>query len=260
VKWLAGSPLGSTGALVMCSARVFLADGDTYNMCVFLCVAPRCVRCTLGVALNVVSPFMRNCDVDICPGVMCCGAPHVEYIFTVLLLPTCVAPTHLVPCVGLSWSDVLLGPLPNVYLYAANNPSESIVAKRRGYGTIVSHNVPPYGRAGGCRGGSPGGGALQRRGGGLLAQGSGPLARLRHHCEPQRTTIRQGRWVTTGEQEGEMRAEAFEVFRGSASAQRNSQATWLRGCGTRHGRRFGQQYCPVGWDLCVNRELLTLSC
>ena len=49
---------------------------------------------------------------------------------------------------GLSWSDQLLGAMPNVYVYAANNPSESIVAKRRGYGTIVSHNVPPYGRAG----------------------------------------------------------------------------------------------------------------
>jgi magnesium chelatase subunit H len=49
---------------------------------------------------------------------------------------------------GFSWSDVLLGDLPNVYIYAANNPSESIIAKRRGYGTIVSHNVPPYGRAG----------------------------------------------------------------------------------------------------------------
>ncbi|CAI7886146.1 unnamed protein product [Closterium sp. NIES-53] len=49
---------------------------------------------------------------------------------------------------GLSWSDVLLGNLPNIYIYAANNPSESIVAKRRGYGTIVSYNVPPYGRAG----------------------------------------------------------------------------------------------------------------
>ena len=47
---------------------------------------------------------------------------------------------------GLSWSDVLLGDLPNVYVYACNNPSESILAKRRGYGTIVSHNVPPYGR------------------------------------------------------------------------------------------------------------------
>jgi magnesium chelatase subunit H len=40
------------------------------------------------------------------------------------------------------------GDLPNVYLYAANNPSESIIAKRRGYGTVVSYNVPPYGRAG----------------------------------------------------------------------------------------------------------------
>ena len=47
---------------------------------------------------------------------------------------------------GLSWADVLLGELPNVYVYAANNPSESIIAKRRGYATIVSHNVPPYGR------------------------------------------------------------------------------------------------------------------
>jgi magnesium chelatase subunit H len=47
-----------------------------------------------------------------------------------------------------SWSDELLGELPNIYVYAANNPSESILAKRRGYGTLVSYNVPPYGRAG----------------------------------------------------------------------------------------------------------------
>jgi len=47
-----------------------------------------------------------------------------------------------------SWSDELLGDLPNIYAYAANNPSESILAKRRGYGTLVSYNVPPYGRAG----------------------------------------------------------------------------------------------------------------
>ncbi len=49
---------------------------------------------------------------------------------------------------GYSWSDILLGNLPNLYIYAANNPSESILAKRRGYGLIISHNVPPYGRAG----------------------------------------------------------------------------------------------------------------
>jgi magnesium chelatase subunit H len=49
---------------------------------------------------------------------------------------------------GYSWSDVLLGNLPHLYVYAANNPSESILAKRRGYGVLISHNVPPYGRAG----------------------------------------------------------------------------------------------------------------
>lgn len=48
---------------------------------------------------------------------------------------------------GYSWSDILLGNLPNLYIYAANNPSESILAKRRGYGVLISHNVPPYGRA-----------------------------------------------------------------------------------------------------------------
>lgn len=47
---------------------------------------------------------------------------------------------------ALSWPDVLLGNLPNAYIYAANNPSESIVAKRRGFGTLVSYNVPPYGK------------------------------------------------------------------------------------------------------------------
>lgn len=49
---------------------------------------------------------------------------------------------------GYSWPDILLGDLPNLYIYAANNPSESILAKRRGYGVLISHNVPPYGRAG----------------------------------------------------------------------------------------------------------------
>lgn len=49
---------------------------------------------------------------------------------------------------GYSWPDILLGNVPNLYIYAANNPSESILAKRRGYGVLISHNVPPYGRAG----------------------------------------------------------------------------------------------------------------
>jgi len=48
---------------------------------------------------------------------------------------------------GYSWSDILLGNLPNLYIYAANNPSESIL-QSGGYGVLISHNVPPYGRAG----------------------------------------------------------------------------------------------------------------
>jgi magnesium chelatase subunit H len=47
-----------------------------------------------------------------------------------------------------SWPDTLLGNIPHLYIYAANNPSESMLAKRRGYGVLISHNVPPYGRAG----------------------------------------------------------------------------------------------------------------
>eukprot|EP00178_Gracilaria_changii_P019984 TRINITY_DN57_c1_g2_i1.p1 TRINITY_DN57_c1_g2~~TRINITY_DN57_c1_g2_i1.p1 ORF type:complete len:1335 (-),score=234.98 TRINITY_DN57_c1_g2_i1:2561-6565(-) len=46
-----------------------------------------------------------------------------------------------------NWSDIFVGNVPNLYIYAANNPSEGSLAKRRGYATIVSHNVPPYGRA-----------------------------------------------------------------------------------------------------------------
>lgn len=46
------------------------------------------------------------------------------------------------------WSDVLLGELPQFYIYPMNNPSEANIAKRRGYATIISHAIPPYARAG----------------------------------------------------------------------------------------------------------------
>jgi magnesium chelatase subunit H len=47
-----------------------------------------------------------------------------------------------------SFPDLLFRDLPNIYVYAQNNPSESTLAKRRAYATLVSHSVPPYGRAG----------------------------------------------------------------------------------------------------------------
>jgi len=50
------------------------------------------------------------------------------------------------------WPDRLIADLPNVYLYAANNPSESALAKRRIGATIVTYLTPPLGKAGLYRG------------------------------------------------------------------------------------------------------------
>jgi magnesium chelatase subunit H len=50
------------------------------------------------------------------------------------------------------WSDRLIGQIPNVYLYAANNPSEGTLAKRRSAATLVSYLTPPIAHAGLYRG------------------------------------------------------------------------------------------------------------
>lgn len=50
------------------------------------------------------------------------------------------------------WPDRLIGDLPNLYLYAANNPSEGAIAKRRSAATLVSYLTPAVTRAGLYRG------------------------------------------------------------------------------------------------------------
>ena len=50
------------------------------------------------------------------------------------------------------WPDRLIGELPNLYLYAANNPSEGAIAKRRAGATLVSYLTPPLAQAGLYRG------------------------------------------------------------------------------------------------------------
>jgi len=50
------------------------------------------------------------------------------------------------------WPDRLIGDLPNVYLYAANNPSEGTLAKRRSGATLVSYLTPSLAAAGLYRG------------------------------------------------------------------------------------------------------------
>jgi magnesium chelatase subunit H len=46
------------------------------------------------------------------------------------------------------WPDRLIGGLPNIYLYAANNPSEASLAKRRSNAITVTHLTPPLAQAG----------------------------------------------------------------------------------------------------------------
>ncbi len=50
------------------------------------------------------------------------------------------------------WPDRLIGDLPNIYLYAANNPSEGTIAKRRSAATLVSYMTSPLAQAGLYRG------------------------------------------------------------------------------------------------------------
>jgi magnesium chelatase subunit H len=50
------------------------------------------------------------------------------------------------------WPDRLIGDLPNVYLYASNNPSEGALARRRSAATLVSYLTPPVTQAGLYRG------------------------------------------------------------------------------------------------------------
>lgn len=50
------------------------------------------------------------------------------------------------------WPDRLIGNMPNLYLYAANNPSEGLIAKRRSAATLLSYLTPPITEAGLYRG------------------------------------------------------------------------------------------------------------
>ena len=49
---------------------------------------------------------------------------------------------------GDCWPERLIGNLPNFYLYAANNPSEGTIAKRRSAATLISYLTPAVTRAG----------------------------------------------------------------------------------------------------------------
>ena len=46
------------------------------------------------------------------------------------------------------WPDRLIGEMPNIYLYASNNPSEASLAKRRSNAVIITHLTPPLASSG----------------------------------------------------------------------------------------------------------------
>jgi len=46
------------------------------------------------------------------------------------------------------WPDRLIGDMPNVYLYASNNPSEATLAKRRSGAVTITHLTPPLASSG----------------------------------------------------------------------------------------------------------------
>ena len=49
---------------------------------------------------------------------------------------------------GACYPDSLIGSIPNLYYYAANNPSEATIAKRRSYAETISYLTPPAENAG----------------------------------------------------------------------------------------------------------------
>lgn len=49
---------------------------------------------------------------------------------------------------GACYPDSLIGSIPNLYYYAANNPSEATIAKRRSYANTISYLTPPAENAG----------------------------------------------------------------------------------------------------------------
>ncbi len=53
---------------------------------------------------------------------------------------------------GACWPDRMIGDMPNLYVYASNNPSEGTIAKRRMGATLISYLTPPVANAGLYRG------------------------------------------------------------------------------------------------------------
>ncbi|MBI1250410.1 MAG: magnesium chelatase subunit H [Alphaproteobacteria bacterium] len=101
---------------------------------------------------------------------------------------------------GADWPDRLIGDAPNVYLYAANNPTEGMIAKRRSAATLITYLTPPLAKAG-------------------LYQGLQDLKALIARWDRDRSdeTLRD-----------QICARAQEINLSAAAAQHNDGDAWIR--------------------------------
>ena len=80
------------------------------------------------------------------------GRSHITCPATFSCNPGHDPALHICPMqVGMSdicYPDSLIGSIPNLYYYAANNPSEATIAKRRSYANTISYLTPPAENAG----------------------------------------------------------------------------------------------------------------
>ncbi|MEO0617970.1 MAG: magnesium chelatase subunit H [Pseudomonadota bacterium] len=113
------------------------------------------------------------------------------------------------------WPDRLIGDLPNIYLYAANNPSEGTIAKRRGAATLVSYMTPPLATAGLYKGLGELKHSLERWRG-LAPDDAGERARLSDLIVEQARAVDL---VPSGDDQPALSDDALTDWIGSLSAQ-----------------------------------------
>ena len=94
---------------------------------------------------DAVLHFGTHGSLEFMPGKQVCVlfASHFFYLYVADLRSTIK-----VGMSGTCYPDRLINSLPSAYLYAANNPSEATIAKRRSYSATVSYLTPPAENAG----------------------------------------------------------------------------------------------------------------
>ncbi len=189
-------------------------------------------------------------------------------------------PGKQVGLTGDCWPERLLGDLPNYYLYASNNPSEGMLAKRRSGATLVSYLTPPLAKAGLYKGFVELKAAVERwrssvqgdERNALAASIAGQCDALDIECgeisglaarlyELERTLIPHGLHVLGQSSQGKEREELLDALADAdPQAERADIAAALDSCDELgsliHALDGGYVEPAPGGDLLANREVL----